>query len=57
MLAGVAAGFFADLSEAVAQTVSVADAAVEPRPQNAGVYAEAYGAYRALFDGVEGALT
>jgi xylulokinase len=57
MLAGVAAGFFADLSEAVAQTVSVANTAVEPRPQNAGVYAEAYGAYRALFDGVEGALT
>jgi hypothetical protein len=52
----VAAGFFTDLSDAVARTVQLADEPVVPQPENAELYADAYGAYRRLFDGVEGAL-
>ena len=57
MLAGVAAGFFADLDEAATRTVRLADAPVCPRPHTAGLYEEAYRAYRRLFDGVERALS
>jgi xylulokinase len=57
MLAAVAAGFFADLDEAAAQTVRLADAAVCPRSATADVYEEAYRGYRRLFDGVEQALS
>jgi xylulokinase len=56
MLAGVAAGVYGDLDEAAAQTVRLADTPVFPQEQTAGVYEEAYCAYRRLFDGVEHAL-
>jgi xylulokinase len=56
MLAGVAAGCFADLAEAAAQSVHLAAEPVLPRPETAATYAHAYAAYRRLFDGVEGAL-
>jgi xylulokinase len=56
MLAGVAAGSFADLGEAVAASVELAADPIEPRAETAETYAEAYGAYRRLFDGIEGAL-
>ena len=55
--AGVAAGSFADLDEASAQTVRLADQPVLPQPGTAEVYEEAYRAYRRLFDGVEQALS
>jgi xylulokinase len=57
MLAGVAAGFFADLEEASARTVRLADEPVRPRAATSEIYEEAYGAYRRLFDGVEQALS
>jgi xylulokinase len=57
MLAAVAAGFFADLDEAAARAVRLADAPVRPRPATADIYEEAYRAYRRLFDGVEHALS
>ena len=57
MLAGVAAGFFADLDEAAARTVRLADEPVRPRPDTADIYEEAYRAYRRLFDGIEQALS
>jgi xylulokinase len=56
MLAAVAAGLFADLDEAAAQTVRLADVPVIPRAATAEVYEEGYRAYRRLFDGVELAL-
>jgi xylulokinase len=56
MLAGVAAGTFADLAEAAAASVELAPEAVLPRPAYAATYAEAYAAYRRLFDGVEESL-
>jgi xylulokinase len=56
MLAGVAAGCFADLADAAAHSVRVAAEPVVPRPHTAETYAEAYGAYRRLFDGIEGTL-
>lgn len=57
MLAGVAAGFFRDLSEAAARTVRLVDDAVYPRPECAEIYDDAYRAYRRLFDGIELALS
>jgi xylulokinase len=57
MLAGVAAGFSADLQDAADRTVRLADDPVAPRPATAEVYEEGYRAYRRLFDGVEGALS
>jgi xylulokinase len=57
MLAGVAAGFFADLAEAAARTVRLADEPVRPRPDTTEVYEESYRAYRRLFDGIERALS
>ena len=57
MLAGVAAGQFADLAEAAEACVHLAPDAIDPNPDNASVYEDGYRAYRALFDGVEGALT
>lgn len=53
MLAGLAAGVFADLDEAVAQCVELADDAVAPDAARGEIYAERYGAYRSLFDAVE----
>jgi xylulokinase len=57
LLAGVAADLFLDLSDAVRRTVSVADEAYVADPVRASLYAESYQRYRALYDGVEGALT
>ena len=57
MLAGVAAGSFGDLAEAAAQSVHLADEPILPQPKTTDTYADAYGAYRRLFDGVEGALS
>jgi xylulokinase len=56
MLGGVAAGLFADLEEAAAQIVRLADDPVCPRAATSEIYEEAYDAYRRLFDGVEQAL-
>jgi xylulokinase len=56
LLAGVAAGTFTDLSDAVTRTVTLADEPYHPDPQRVSLYDNAYGQYRALFDGVEGAL-
>jgi xylulokinase len=57
MLAGVAAGVFADLQTAAAHTVRLADEPVLPEAETAEVYEDAYQAYRRLFDGVEQALS
>jgi xylulokinase len=56
MLAGLAAGWFADVGEAVERCVRVADEPVLPRAEVAEAYDAAYAAYRRLFDGVEEAL-
>jgi xylulokinase len=56
LLAAVAAGTFSDLGEAVKTCVVTADEPILPRPAAEAVHAEAYQRYRALFDGVEGAL-
>ncbi len=56
MLAGVAAGFFADLPEAAARMVRIDEEPVLPRHQTREAYDAAYDAYRRLFDGVEHAL-
>jgi xylulokinase len=56
MLAGVAAGHFRDLDEAAARSVRLSDERILPRRDTAETYAEAYAAYRRLYDGVEGAL-
>jgi xylulokinase len=57
MLAGVAAGSFADLAEAAAHSVRVAAEPIVPRRETAETYAGAYGAYRRIFDGIEGTLS
>jgi xylulokinase len=57
MLAGVASGNFTNLDEAATASVELAAEAVEPDTRNTTVYAQAHRDYRALFDGVEGALT
>ncbi len=56
MLAGVAAGNFADLAEAAEQSVELAGEPILPQPETSEAYDEAYHAYRRLFDGVEGSL-
>ncbi len=56
LLAAVGAGTFAGLDEAVKSCVVTADEPIRPRVETSEVYADAYGRYRALFDGVEGAL-
>ncbi|HEX4359891.1 MAG TPA: FGGY family carbohydrate kinase [Pseudonocardia sp.] len=57
LLAAVAAGIFRDLDEAVRHSVRLAAETYEPDPRAQAVYGDAYGRYRALFDGVEEALT
>ena len=57
MLAAVAAGHFDDLEQAAGQYVQLADEPIAPREHAVVVYANAYRAYRALYDGVEGSLT
>ena len=56
VLAGLAAGTFAGAADAVTRTVQVAPRAYHPDDQARAVYAERYAQYRALYDGVEGAL-
>lgn len=57
LLAAVADGIFRDLDEAVRHSVRLAAETYLPDPRTREVYADAYGRYRALFDGVEEALT
>jgi xylulokinase len=57
VLAGLAAGTFADAADAVARTVTPSARSYEPDQRTAAVYAERYAQYRALFDGTERALT
>jgi xylulokinase len=56
ILAGVAAGTFADAADGVARTVSLAPRTYQPDPLTRDVYAERYAQYLALYDGAEGAL-
>ncbi len=56
VLAGLAAGTFADAADAVARTVQVAPRCYLPEEPARAVYAERYAQYRALYDGAEGAL-
>ncbi len=56
ILAGVAAGTFADAADGVARTVRLAARAYQPDPLNRDVYAERYAQYLALYDAAEGAL-
>ena len=53
MLAGVAAGAFADLDSAVGACVELDPDPVLPDAGAAAVYAESYRAYRSLFDAVQ----
>jgi xylulokinase len=57
VLAGLAAGVFADAADAVDRTVTLHPRAYHPDPATSAVYAERYAQYRALYDGAEGALT
>lgn len=56
VLAGLAAGTFASAAEAVAQTVTPSARCYRPDERARAVYQERYAQYRALYDGVEGAL-
>jgi xylulokinase len=53
MLAGVGAGTFADLDEAVGALTTIDAVACDPDPATSAAYADAYGRYRGLFDAVE----
>jgi xylulokinase len=57
LLAGVSAGTFKDLDDAVERTVTIADEPFEANPRRAELYDEGYAHYRSLFDAVEGGLT
>jgi xylulokinase len=57
LLACVAVGTFANLADAVSQTVSLADEPFVPDPATRSRYDEAYQHYRDLYDAVERALT
>jgi xylulokinase len=56
ILAGLAAGSFADVAAGVAKTVRLAPRSYQPDPRTHDVYAERYAQYLALYDGAEGAL-
>jgi xylulokinase len=56
ILAGLAAGVFADAADAVARTVRLSPRSYRPDPGTREVYAERYAQYLALYDGAEGAL-
>jgi xylulokinase len=56
LLAGVAAGIFTDLTDAVNRTVTVADEPFVPNPANRSIYDEAYHRYRDHYYAVEGTL-
>ena len=53
MLAGVGAGTFAGLDEAVERLATLEPRVYEPDRATAGAYDDAYGRYRALFDALE----
>jgi xylulokinase len=53
MLAGVGAGTFRDLDEAVDRLTILEPTTYEPDPEHRAAYEDAYGRYRALFDAVE----
>ena len=57
MIAGVGAGMFSDLDEAVAALTQLDPATYEPDPTTSVAYADAYGRYRGLFDAVEPQFT
>ena len=57
LLAGVAAGTFAELGDAVRRTVTIAEQPFVADSATASLYDEGYARYRALFDGVEKALS
>ena len=57
VLAGLAAGAFADAADAVARTVTPSDRCYQPDERTRAVYAERYAQYLALYDGAERALT
>jgi xylulokinase len=57
MLAGVGAGWYRDVDEAVAATLRLAERRIEPDPANRDVYRDGYASYRALFDAVEPTFT
>jgi xylulokinase len=56
ILAGLAAGTFRDTADAVARTVAPSSRCYEPDEPARALYEERYAQYRALYDGVEGAL-
>ena len=56
LLAGVAAGTFTDLRDAVERSVTLADEPFTPDPANRSRYDEDYGRYRRLYDAIEEAL-
>jgi xylulokinase len=53
MLAGVAAGVFSDLDDAVSRLVRLAPDTYEPDASRTAVYADSHARYRSLFDRVE----
>jgi xylulokinase len=57
LLAAVAAGTFRSLQDAVNRAVALAPEPFVPDVRRQSIYAEAYARYRALYRGVEGALT
>jgi xylulokinase len=57
LLAGVAAGIFADLNDAVKRSVSLADEPFEPNAAVRDRYDESYDQYRELYAALEGVLT
>ena len=57
LLAGIAAGIFANLDEAVGRAVVLAPDPFVPDEARQALYADAYTRYRALYRGVEEALT
>lgn len=54
LLAGVSAGTFKNLDNAVERSVTLADEPFVAIPKNAELYDESYGRYRALYDALEG---
>ncbi len=56
LLAGVQAGVFVDLTEAVDRVAVLDERAYAPDPSTRDVYAEAYERYRRLYDATEGLL-
>jgi xylulokinase len=53
LLAGVEAGFFADLTEAVDRLAVLDDRGYAPDPSTRDAYADAYGRYRRLYDATD----